>query len=175
MRRLALAVVVAALSLCASAQSRYGVVGGMTFSNTATTVHEKEAILYHAGITYQYKFVQGFSIQPSILYHAKGVGRDAAAEGAMRVSSIEIPVAFQWGPDLLLFRPYIEVAPYVGFNVLARNVEMTKAAGGVGLGGGIEIWHLQISARYNWDFLSAYHTSAKDPFRYATLSLAVLF
>ena len=45
---------------------------------------------------------------------------------------------------------------------------------GVGVGGGLEIWKLQISARYNWD-LGPYLKGEEGKFRYTTLSLAILF
>lgn len=164
------------LAICvpAAAQSRYGAVGGLTFANAAGS-GEKAAVLYHAGLTYQYKFALGFAIQPSILYQAKGVGRTRTVENPVRVGSVEIPVSLQWGPDLLLFRPYVEVVPYFGVNVLHENTTMTSVAGGMGLGGGVEIWHFQISARYNWDFAKVSLNEGVGPFRCASLSLAVLF
>lgn len=164
------------LALCVpvNAQSRYGAVGGLTFANAAGS-GEKAAVLYHAGLTYQYKFALGFAIQPSILYQAKGVGRTRTVENPVRVGSVEIPVSLQWGPDLLLFRPYVEVVPYFGVNVLHENTRMTSVSGGVGLGGGLEIWHFQLSARYNWDFAKVSLNEGVGPFRCTTLSLAVLF
>lgn len=162
------------LGTASYAQSRYGAVGGLTFANAAGS-GEKAAVLYHAGLTYQYKFALGFAIQPSILYQAKGVGRTRTVENPVRVGSVEIPVSLQWGPDLLLFRPYVEVVPYFGVNVLHENTRMTSVAGGMGLGGGVEIWHFQLSARYNWDFAKVSLNEGVGPFRCTTLSLAVLF
>lgn len=164
-----------AVCLPVAAQSRYGAIGGLTMSNTAKSgVHEIP--LYHAGLTYQYKFPLGFAIQPSVMYQAKGSGsRKKVGENPLRISSVEIPVSLQWGPDLILFRPYVEVVPYMGFNVLHENTPMTTMAGGLGLGGGLEIWHFQIAARFNWDFAPASKLEGVGAFRCTTLSLAVLF
>lgn len=190
MKRFLAILVAVAISAIASAQSHYGFIGGLNFSNApkasefADGSAFKMATLYHAGVTYQYKFTMGFSMQPSILYAVKGT--DLLAEDGSTVSeklrdgSVEIPVAFQWGPDLLLFRPYVEVVPYVGFNVMHKGDFVPQSVqGGVGLGGGIEIWKMQLSARYNWDFNPHSKGAAEgDPqwaYRFTTLSLAFIF
>jgi len=173
------------LSLSAFAQSHYGVIGGLTFSD-APRVSElkdyKNATLYHAGLTYQYRFTLGFSIQPSVLYQVKGANMmsEGSVVKAVREGSVEIPVAFQWGPDLLLFRPYIEVVPFLGFNVYSsEGVNPDLMEGGIGLGGGIEIWKFQLSARYNWNFNPYTKAVEGSPepwtFRCTTLSLAFMF
>ncbi len=162
----------------ASAQSHFGVIGGASFSNVSDiknfTDATKSVTRYHAGITYQYKFLAGFAIQPSLMYHCK----DARTEN-LQTGYLELPVGLQWGPDLILFRPYVEVAPMVGVAVTSQiDKEMlNRLEYGVGVGGGIEIWHLQISARYNWD-LNPYIKSSEGTsgsYRCATLSLAIMF
>lgn len=190
MKRFVIVIVALVISIAASAQSHFGVIGGLNFSNApkasefADGSAFKMATLYHAGLTYQYKFTLGFSVQPSILYQVKGTNLLAedgsTVQEKLRDGSIEIPVALQWGPDLLLFRPYVEAVPYIGFNVMHEgNFSPEKFQGGVGLGGGIEIWKLQISARYNWDFTP--HAQNVDgaeqnwAYRYTTLSLAFIF
>jgi hypothetical protein len=83
---------------------------------------------------------------------------------------LELPLSLQWGPDLLLFRPFLDVSPYVGYalnnefkastNTSARlstgfvnNWEgINRLEYGVGLGGGIEVWKIQVTCRYNWNF-----------------------
>ena len=65
---------------------------------------------------------------------------------------------------MFLFRPFLEVAPYAGY-CLGYNAGSDAAAStlsdylnrleyGVGVGGGIEIWKIQVSARYVWDVSS---------------------
>lgn len=183
MKRLAVILAALVLSVAASAQSHFGFLGGLSFSN-APKVAEldlRTATLYHAGLTYQYKFTQGFSVQPSVLLMMRGANNQDKSS-AIREGSIEIPVSFQWGPDLLLFRPYVEVVPYVGFNIPKLGTPIVDPAivnGGVGVGGGIEIWKLQISARYNWNLNPHSKVAAgEEPtwaYRCTTLSLAFLF
>ena len=162
----------------AGAQSHFGVIGGATFSNVSDIKSLSDAAKavtrYHAGVTYQYKFDKGFAIQPSLMYHCK----DAKVDN-LKTGYLELPVGLQWGPDLLLFRPYVEVAPMVG---VAVNSEIDKSMlnrleYGVGLGGGVEIWHFQISARYNWDINPYIKKSegTSGSYRCVTLSLAAMF
>lgn len=172
-------ILVAILScVVASAQGHFGIIGGATFSNVtdigALSDATKNVTRYHAGLTYQYRFHGGFSIQPSLLYHCK----DARAEN-LQTGYLELPVGVQWGPDLILFRPYVEVAPMVGVAVNSRmdREMLNRMEYGVGVGGGIEIWHLQLSARYNWD-LNPYMKKSEGvsgSYRCVTLSLAVMF
>ncbi len=133
---LILTALVLAFSAASSAQGRFGVSGGMTFSEGNT--------LGHIGVTWQQKVAMGFSFQPSVLFNMKGM------EGS-QIGSVEVPVAVQWGPDLLLFRPYVEFVPFVGVNIFGNGVQPTKMECGFGLGGGLEIWKIQVDARYNWN------------------------
>jgi len=187
MKRLLLAILAMVVSIAASAQIHFGPVAGLNFSNAPKTSElvdgsaYKMATLYHAGLACQVKLFQGFSIQPSVIYAVKGTdiisGDGTVTLEKLRDGSIQIPVAFQWGPDLLLFRPYVEAVPYMGFNVAHKgDFTPAKLQGGVGLGGGIEIWKVQISARYNWDFNPHAKAAEREwPYRYTTLSLAFLF
>ncbi len=181
MKRLAVILISLLATVTLGAQSRYGVIGGLTFSNApkVSEISFKTATLYHGGLTYQYLFTQGFSIQPSLLFNMRGANNEDKS-GFVRVGAVELPVAFQWGPDLLAFRPFIELVPYIGANVFCSDkaIDMKTLEGGIGLGGGIEVWKFQLSARYNWN-LNPYALPTDGivawAFRSVTLSLAVLF
>ena len=128
---------------------------------------------FHAGVSYKFRLPLGFAVQPSVLYHMKS----SLVEGAIadvttfdyKMGYVEVPVSLQWGPDLLMFRPFVDVTPFVGYalNNEASGVKlqgefMSKVQNkwegvnrleyGLGLGGGIEIWKLQLVCRYNWNF-----------------------
>lgn len=187
-----LAVAVAAFSfsgLDASAQGRFGVIGGMTFSNAERqTLNRGTMNKYHAGVTYQLKLPLGFSIQPSLMYHVKGAKLEDVIPGAevnntsdLTIGYLELPVSLQWGPDLLLFRPFLDVTPYIGYGLNNRMdayidglrpsdpvkndwSELNRWEYGLGLGVGIEIWKFQVIGRYNWNFGSLYgHDDASEP------------
>ena len=151
----------------------FGIVAGAGF-NTIKNISPDVATGYHAGLTYKFNLPLGFAIQPSLLYNMKAsLVEDALAGNARfdyKMGYLELPVSFQRGPDLLLFRPFLDVSPYVGY---ALNNEFRGSADsalrisanfvnewdginrleyGLGLGGGLEIWKIQITCRYNWNF-----------------------
>ena len=87
--------------------------------------------------------------------------KEAVVETApidLSVGYLELMASVQWGIDLILFRPYLEVSPFVGYGLNRwsgdRSVwnAMDKLDYGVGLGGGLQVWRFQLAARYNWSF-----------------------
>lgn len=181
-KSLFVATLVAALAFCtdASAQhymsSRVGLIGGFTSSEAKIkNVDTKSVSLYHIGLTAELPLGGGFAIQPSVLYQVKGASADNI--GGMSVSDLgksfetkvgylEVPVQIQWGPDLMFFRPYAFAEPFVGYRISTSDKEAAKAFKdelkkveyGLGLGAGIEVWRLQISAKYFWNFGKIYET-----------------
>ena len=161
----------------------FGIVAGANF-NTIKNISPDLATGYHAGLTYKFNLPLGFAIQPSLLYNMKASLVENALAGNARfdyrMGYLELPVSFQWGPDLLLFRPFLDVSPYVGY---ALNNEFKASPGnavrlsadfvnkwdginrleyGLGVGGGLEIWKVQIACRYNWNFGPLFDTSGKS-------------
>ena len=169
MKKLFAVLFVAIISLvCAEklfAQHNFGPVVGVTLSRNALTDFSKGTLTqYHAGFTYRAKLPHGFSIQPTLLYQVKG-SKDVLADESVTTSIgyVELPVSFQWGPDLILFRPFLDVTPFVGYGVnnnfwsastgkVKNSWEgLTRWEYGVGVGLGLDIWHFQAIARYNWN------------------------
>lgn len=157
----------------------FGIVGGANFTGVKD-VSVDLATGYHAGITYKFRLPLGFSIQPSLLYNMKASTVETSPEAgaglsvdlgalAANVGYAELPVSFQWGPDLLLFRPFLDVTPFVGYavnNEISNRMRLTdviktwkndwdgmnRLEYGLGLGVGLEVWKIQIIGRYNWNF-----------------------
>lgn len=145
----------------------FGIVGGASFQGIKN-VSLKNTTGYKAGITYKFNLPLGFGIQPALLYHAKSSNSDTGSSTIdLKVGYLELPVSFQWGPDLLLFRPYIDISPFIGYGLnhdmvikAADGTAMIKDSWkkvarfeyGVGLGAGLEIWKIQLSCKYNWNF-----------------------
>ena len=201
-RLLVVIVMLTAAVLCAvraSAQINPGVIGGLTFSSANLKEFNRETMTqYHVGATVRFKLPMGFSIQPSLIYQVKGAKTEVLTiDSEIKVGYLELPVSFQWGPDLLLFRPFVDVSPFVGYGLNTSNwSEFTGEVKnawdyknrweyGIGLGGGLEIWKLQVVARYNWDFAPFVKPEAfgqlgqavKESMKFGgvTLSLALLF
>lgn len=183
MNRLRLLVVMSALfaGIALSAQVRYGVIGGATFSTSKfKEISTGTLTNFNAGLTLKVGLPLGFSIQPSLVYNVKGSKMTDVSEVNpdfsrfdLSVGYLELPLSVQWGPDLLVFRPFLDVTPYVGYAVnnkmiatpsgespseTVRNswADLNRFEYGVGLGFGIEIWRIQLLARYNWNLGNLY-------------------
>jgi len=177
-----------AFSVNSSAQlydgARVGIIGGLTSSSASVKNLDASSISqYHAGLAAQFPLGAGFAIQPALIYQVKGTTLEAAESVSdftgsldMKLGYLELPVQLQWGPDLVAFRPYGFLEPFVGYR-LTENTSgsssvtkddikdgLKKVEYGLGVGAGIEIWKLQISARYFWNFGQIYETgsTAKD-------------
>ena len=170
-----LIVIAAALFLSATAFAEgFGIIGGYT----ASSLKMKEMTFknsggIHAGFAINVPLGLGFNIQPELLYNVKGYnweGDTNATElqNRLKFGYVEVPVQLQWGPDLLLLRPYVLAEPFAGFAVTGRKIiekgETTvdwdsfksRLEYGVGVGAGIEIYNrVQVSFKYYWNFEDA--------------------
>lgn len=175
------AAIVAATVFCtdASAQrynsARVGLMGGFTSSSTSIkNADSKSVSLYHIGVTAEIPLLGGFAIQPALLYQVKGMSADKINSSSIseslgsfetKVGYLEVPVQVQWGLDLLAFRPYVFAEPFVGFRV-GQNTkgevagtlkdDLKKVEYGLGLGAGVDVWRLQLSVKYFWNFGKIY-------------------
>ena len=178
----AIAVLFAAMvfAVTASAQKpRVGVLVGFTSSNADVSQFDASSVsLYHAGLAFNFPLGIGFAIQPQLLYQVKGASLDeihtvqdiGSQSMDLKVGYFELPVQVQWGPDLVAFRPYAFLEPFIvlGVNMTSdytangkvldevsnafKDVNMSRFEYGLGLGGGLEIWRLQLSLKYFWNF-----------------------
>ncbi len=152
-------------SVQTSAQIKVGATAGMNF-NTAkfTELQTSPKAGWNAGLTLLVDLPLGLSIQPSVVYSQKTT---VIANGIDQVTNyIDIPVSLQWGPDLLIFRPFLDATPFIGYALSSKtqlvedlkdtvNTKDLSNKGlqyGLGLGGGINVWKLQVVARYCWNF-----------------------
>lgn len=179
----------------ASAQSRFGVKAGLNFNKVSNlgdltanaTLKNKTG--FHVGVLYQFRipFV-GLAIQPELLYSqkAQNVNIGHMDYGTASMDFIELPVNIQWGIDLLLFRPFIQVNPFISYAIgkgdVISDVEwdnLNRLDYGVGLGAGVEIWKFQLTGKYSWSLgkLSDTNFEGLDnaKLRGFQVSLALLF
>ena len=120
MKRILALVTVCALALLAASEmsaQKYGVIGGATFTSMQN-VEKSGKTGFNIGATAQLKLPLGFSVQPSLIYNSKAAKVDGnLLSTSMNVGYLELPVSVQWGPDLLLFRPFVDVTPFIGYAV----------------------------------------------------------
>ncbi len=174
-----LLVIIAALtffSVQASAQIKWGATVGINFNTKDfAAIDMKARAGWNIGATALIDLPLGFSVQPSLVYSQKGAN---LADGvSFDMGYLQLPVSVQWGPDLLLFRPFLDVTPFVGCaisNVTKMNIAslstvvknewegLNKLEYGLGIGAGVNVWKLQLVARYNWNLGSLYDLKGWD-------------
>ena len=202
MKRIITLVAVAAASLlmAARAHAQFGIVGGITSSTTEMTTAEdvKSMSLYHAGLTYKFSLGAGFAIQPSVLYQVKGANLgelNTASSEDFKVKSgyVELPVGLQWGPDLMVFRPFVMAEPFIGYQVTSSDRGADSIEGwteqaknkfeyGYAVGGGLELaGNIQLSVQWFNNMGSLVNSSSSDfsdkvkNFKGIKFSVAILF
>ena len=173
MKRLIVIAVALLTAVTASAEG-FGIVGGYTSSSLKMQeMSFKSSAGIHAGVAYNLPLGAGFNLQPMLLYNVKGYNwegsnTDALKEQAGKFGYVELPVQLQWGPDLLLLRPYLLAEPFVGYAVTGSKVINSERAKvdwsnmksrveyGVGVGAGVEVYNrVQVSFKYYWNFEDA--------------------
>lgn len=195
------AVLAVALTTVSAAHAQFGIVGGFTSSNTKLDINNvhanfKAVSLYHAGVAYKVPIGSFFVIQPELTYEMKGGNLSESSSFGLLTESLqtktgylELGLGLQGGVDLIAFRPFVLVQPFVGYAVYAGKETgavsgipvddfsktlldaKNKMEYGIGLGGGIELMkHVQISVQwftnfgklYNGDKIRAAYTDLSD-------------
>ena len=196
-RFLILAVLGLVMTICPFSMKAgdFGIVGGASFLELKN-LNMSKTTGFHAGFTYKFNLPVGFSIQPSLVYHMKAAATETDnVDVNLKVGYLELPLSIQWGPDLLIFRPFLDVSPFIGYG-LNFNYEAGIPGGaemdngdwtdlrrfeyGLGLGGGLEIWKFQFTCRYHWNLgnlaaAESVKAVTKTNFNGVTLSVALLF
>lgn len=156
------------LSLACNAQSlavHYGAHVGITADKLASfgkDFKNSGCTGWHAGFTAILKLPAHFAIQPSVNFEQSS-GRMPVTGSKLWTEAINVPVSLQWGPDLGIVRLYAQAVPYVDFilNSHADSKWDKELHGdakhfynpvqfGLGVGGGLDVWRLQLSCRYNF-------------------------
>ena len=135
--------------------------GGFNYTNASVEGLKSGKTGWQVGVGFQTGLWTGFSLQPELVYKVKGVTLEDATK--VSINSVELPVNIQWGPDLLIARPFVFASPFLGLNLGPKFSKETSLADtinknlhrfeyGLGLGLGINVWKLQVTGKYNWNF-----------------------
>lgn len=173
-----LLLLVACLLVSLQGFCQFGVKAGMNFNSLGDVKadYDKSAIAnslesavqnktgFHVGVLYKFQIpLVGVAVQPELIYsQTKGdVKLEYSGLSAMKsevsVDYLQLPVSLQWGLDLILLRPFIQVVPYIGYcinkdtSIKDLKLKTNDFNYGVGLGAGLDVWKLQVSGRYCWD------------------------
>ena len=188
MKKFIVAAALSVMSLCFAdriSAGNFGILAGANFyTKNVKEINSQNMTKWHAGVTYKMNLPLGFHLQPSLLYNVKNM--NSYAEN-LSVGYLELMASVQWGVDLILFRPFIDVSPFVGYGLNSWgdftslwSSGSDKFEYGVGLGGGLDIWRFQLTARYNWSFGMLNKGFGSDTIRNAdfggvTLTVAYFF
>lgn len=183
---------------CYAYAQKIGVIGGLTSTNSnivSAAKEVKDITQFHLGVTARVKLPLGFAVQPSLQYNIKGVDfsqniDDAVSSINMKTGFIELPVQLQYGFNLLGFKPYLFLEPFVG---CAVNNIVTEKSGkerdtntgwdniknrieyGLGAGAGVELFsRLQVSVRYFWNLGELYNSEFTDGTSLGTATIHAL-
>jgi len=164
MKKLILTIALA-LATFTAANAQFGIVGGYTMSNSklnSEIFKPVNASAWHAGVAYKIELGPLFTLQPALVYQAKGSTIQSERLGSIQTNTgyVELEVGAQLGIDLLAFRPFILLEPFVGYGVYTGdkygsdlneylNNAKNKFEFGFGVGGGVEIFdHVQLSVQW---------------------------
>lgn len=209
MKKLLIICVVALMSMAmaqTASAGRFGVKAGVNLTSMDFKSGVPAALGYQAGITWQWNLPLGFAIQPDLLYHVKETRLSNITKETFGLGYVELPVNVQWG---LRFanknvRIFAQASPFIGYAVaqtgnydvtgsVARAVsgasdnidkwtDINRFSYGAGLGLGVQLWALQVTAQYNWNLgklADISHVSLEDfndsHFGGYTISVALMF
>lgn len=186
---LAAIAVAAVLSIDADAK-RFGVKAGVNVTDLNTeNIDAISAMGYQAGLSWQFDLPLGFAIQPDLLYQVHATKFDQVGS-QLEQGYIKVPVNVQWGLRLAhrKVRVFGQASPYASYTVKMDVPEgysalddVERLTYGAGLGAGVQLGFLQLTAQYNWafgndvegkDFDTLFN---KSNFNGYTVSLALMF
>ena len=171
MKKILLLIIASFTIFSVNAQSKWGIKAGLNFKDMSDISFQSKDFgfsnrtKWHTGLMFQARVpLIGLAFQPELIYTSKGVRPLDPTNNPVRsefsIDYIELPVNIQWGINLLLLRPYIQVSPYVcyalkkdGFLKDMDWCNLNEWDYGIGLGAGVEVWRLQISGKYSWSLI----------------------
>lgn len=164
-RILLIAVILFAGLTAAEAKTGFGVKAGVNLPTASIKeLSEVKPASYHVGVAYNLNIpLVGVSIQPALQYSLKQsvleIEDGVEKMEQMSMGYLEFMTSIQWGLDLIVARPFLDVSPFVGYALngsgsvkeLWSEGAVNKLDYGVGIGAGLDVWKLQLVCRYNWN------------------------
>lgn len=187
-----LAIVFATGTLVTAQDAKFGVKGGVNFSNIiaggdSNNIDDENLLTsYHAGIFTQLAVTETFYVQPELLYSRKGseISFGGLGDAKLRLDYIELPVMFR---IQILETINIEAGPYAAYlldstiadgdNDLITSLDtddFRKLDYGLAVGAGFNLDAIEFGARYNYGLASISKNDNLD-YRNSTLSVYVAF
>ena len=170
-------VIVSMLSAQTADAGRFGIKAGTNVTRMDFKGGIPPVLGYSAGITWQWNLPLGFALQPDLLYHVKASRLSEITEDAFGLGYVELPVNIQWGLRFANknLRLFAQASPFIGYAVtqtgtgnpfrtgngivdgalsstgMDKWTNINRFSYGAGLGVGIQLWVLQVTAQYTWN------------------------
>ena len=172
------AVAIMSIALAFTTDARgFGVKAGMNLTSLDFKAGLPPTLGYSAGVTWQLDLPLGFAIQPDLLYNVKASRLSDINSEVLGLGYLELPVNIQWGLRFAQknIRVFAQASPFLGYAVTqsgdldairAVNTQIDGALSsdgadkwtsinrfsyGAGLGLGVQLWRLQVTAQYTWN------------------------
>jgi len=144
---------------------RYGVVAGQNVATITSNRSDSQDVMtgLMAGLAAQVIWPKGFVFQPEVLFSKKGcMFADIGLTYA--IDYVEVPIKAMYRLHISHVQPFVFAAPYAAYafrltqdgNVLNDDDYYTnqikKFDYGIGVGGGFDVWKIQIAFKYSWGF-----------------------
>ncbi len=175
---LCVAVLLSAAAAFNANAGRFGVKAGVNVTNlNMDNIESIGALGYSAGITWQWNLPLWLAIQPDLMYHVKATNLDQVGS-QLSLGTVEFCPNVQWGPRFANknIRVFAQASPFIGYAVSKDITEgdgiisdeikdimnqygvagawdnVNRFSYGCGLGVGVQLWALQVTAQYVWNF-----------------------
>ena len=143
---------------------RFGVKVGTNVTSLDFKAGMPPTLGYSAGITWQWDLPLGFALQPDLVYHVKASRLSDVTYETFGLGYVELPINVQWGLRFAErnLRVFAQASPFVGYAVTQTGgmenivdkinnwTDINRFSYGAGLGLGVQLWALQVTAQYTW-------------------------
>lgn len=143
---------------------RFGVKVGTNVTSLDFKAGMPPTLGYSAGITWQWDLPLGFALQPDLVYHVKASRLSDVTYETFGLGYVELPINVQWGLRFAErnLRVFAQASPFVGYAVAQTGgmeniadkinnwTNINRFSYGAGLGLGVQLWALQVTAQYTW-------------------------
>jgi len=143
---------------------RYGVVIGQNVATITSKRSDSQDVMtgLMAGLAAQVIWPKGFVFQPEVLYSQKGCMFSGSGL-TYGIDYLEVPVKAMYRLHMSHVQPFVFAAPYGAYAFkLTENGNITtddmyssqirRLDYGIGVGGGFDVWKIQIAFKYSWGF-----------------------
>jgi len=166
----------------------YGIVAGQNVATIKSKDGSSQDVItgWMGGLAFQVVWPKGFVVQPEVLYSQKGC---IFSNSGIKydINYLEVPVRVMYRLHMAEVKPFVFAAPYGAYtikvvpeneNLIEEDFppdQIKKMDFGIGVGGGFDVWKIQLSFKYSWGFAQVVDKSIGIRNKVFTVSAGFLF